>query len=641
MSSPFLKMKELEDMTLPKVLKRNYEKYGDNKVAYRKKYRGIWKSYTWKDVFENVKYCCLGLISLGLNKRDRVLIIGDNDPEWIFSELAIISANAVMIGAWPNSNAQELKFIIENLGVRFLIVKDQEQVDKVLRIISDFPNIKKVIYWDIKGLLNYSEPFLLKYKDLIELGKKYESISPGMFEENIEQSCPDDVCMVCYTSGTTGTPKGAMIVTKGIIRLAWEWHQVSPLYEKDELVSFVPLPWIVEQVLTVVYGSLLAVAVINFPETPETVQDNIREIGISQGLFSPRMLENQISAFQIKIKETTFLKRLVYQLCVPIGYKMADCKLNKQNPSFWLKLFNKIADQLLFKPMKDKFGLSKSKSIFTGGQLIAAELIRFYMAIGVCLRILYIITEGGGIITCHRKHDIKLETAGEPLPGIEIKISENGEILIKNIGIFKGYFNNDIGTKEVFAGDYIRTGDVGFIDEDNHLVVFDRIQDVMILKHGVNFSPQYLETKLKTSPYILNAIIFGNNREYISVLIVIDGTTTMKWAKDRSIKFNAYSDLSQKPEVYELIKSEIININQTILPDFRIRRFSILYKELSLEDENLSRTTKFRRKIMAHKYHLVEEAVYNGINEIRFESEIKYGDGRRVIVNLPIKIITT
>ena len=628
----------MQPETLPQFLVEKANKYGDKKTALREKEYGIWQSVSWAEYRDHVKYFALGLVSLGFDPKDTVAIIGDNRPEWVYAELAAQSVGGKSIGIYQDSIVNEVAYIVTHSDAKFLVVEDQEQVDKVIELWPQLHTVEKVIYYDPKGLRNYTEPYLMYFPEVEELGREYEKSHPGWWEERVAQGKGDDIAILSTTSGTTGYPKLAILTHHNIISMGYNLMQVDPMSDDEEFVSFLPLAWIGEQMMSLACG-LQAGFTVNFPEEPETVQENIREIG-PQTMFSPpRIWENLVSQVQVKIEDTTWFKRKVYDWAIPIGYQMADVRFKKQTPSFGLKVKYKIADWIMFMPIKDHLGLRRIRQAYTGGAALGPDVFRFFHALGVNLKQIYGQTEVSGIAVLHRNGDIKFQTVGTPIPETEVKIAENGEILVKSPAVFKGYYKNEEATRTTLVDGWLHTGDAGYFDEDGHLIVIDRAKDVMTLADGTKFSPQFIENKLKFSPYIKEAVVFGGeDLPYVTAMINIDMANVGKWAEKNQIAYTTYTDLSQKPEVYELVRKHVVQANEDLPPSARIRRFLLLHKELDADDAELTRTRKVRRRFVRKRYENIIQALYGAENYLDVESTITYQDGRTAVIKTRLKI---
>ncbi|MDX1521707.1 MAG: long-chain fatty acid--CoA ligase [Anaerolineae bacterium] len=610
-----------------------------DEVALREKDFGIWQTVTWREYLTNVKEFCLGLVSLGLTKEDTIAIIGDNRPEWVYAELAAQSAGAKSIGIYQDAIVSEIIYILNHADVKFIVVEDQEQVDKVLEMWNDLENVQKVIYYDPKGLRNYTEDFLIYFPDVQELGRTYNQEFPNWFEQSVAQGKGSDIAILSTTSGTTGHPKLAKLTHDNMLSMGARMMEVDPIEAGENFVSYLPLAWMGEQMISF-SCSLQQGFTLNFPEEPETVQANVREIGPVSMFSPPRIWENMLSQVQVKIEDSSWLKKKLYDWALPIGYKMADTRFRKEEPDFGLKWRYFLADWLVFQMIKDQLGLRHIRRAYTGGAALGPDVFRFFHALGVNLKQLYGQTEVSGIAVVHRDGDIKFQTVGTPLPETDIRIDDNGEILVRSSAVFDGYYRNDEATREVLIDGWMHSGDAGYFDEDGHLVVIDRVQDVMTLHDGTKFSPQFIENKLKFSPYIKEAVVFGGDWPFVSAIINIDMENVGKWAENHQVTYTTYTDLAQKSQVYDLVRQHVEASNADLPEAARIRRFLLLHKELDADDAELTRTRKVRRKFVAQRYDDIISALYSQNDHLDVETTITYQDGRTATLQTRLRIET-
>ena len=613
--------------TFPKLLARNAERFGDRKIAMREKEFGIWQEFTWREYHEHVKYFSLGLVSLGLSPGDKVAIIGDNRPEWVWAEVAAQAAGAVPLGLYQDSTLKEVAYIIDHSDSTFVVAEDQEQVDKILEMREQLPKVRYVVYSDPRGMRGYKEPYLLDFKEVETFGRELEEKEPGLYAEKVAMGKMEDLALICYTSGTTGFPKGAMLSFRNLLTMAANLIEVDPKFENDEFVSLLPLAWIGEQMMCL-SSALLTGFTVNFPEKPETVQENIREIGPNVMFSPPRIWENMTSTVQVKVMDASWFKRTMYNWALPVGYKYADTIFRKQRPSALIHLKHRLAYYLVFRSLKDRLGLLRIRTASTGGAALGPDVFKFFNAMGVNLKQIYGQTEISGISCIHREGDINFDSVGKPIPETEIRITEAGEILSRSPSVFLGYYKNPEETQSTLAGEWLHSGDAGYFTEDGHLVVIDRVKDVMRLNDGTVFSPQFIENKLKFSPYIKECVCLGNERDFIASMICIDYPNVGKWAESRRISYTTYTDLAGKSEVLELLAKEVGKVNSTLPVTTRIGRFVLLYKELDADDDELTRTRKVRRAFVGERYHHVIEGMYAGASSIPVDAIIKYQDGK-------------
>jgi long-chain acyl-CoA synthetase len=626
----------MDDATLPRLLIENARRLG-NRVALREKDFGIWQTVTWRQFADHVRAFAMGLRALGLQRGDKVAIIGDNRPEWLYAELAAQAIGGASIGIYQDSVAEEVRYLVEASDARVIVAEDQEQVDKIIEIWPHLRGVLKVIYYEPKGLRSYREPYLAGFPDIEELGRAFDRKHPGLFEAEVAQGHPDDIAILSTTSGTTGRPKLAMLTHRNLISQGAGLLAVDPLGPDDEFVSFLPLAWVGEQMITVAAG-LQCGLTINFPESTDTVQENIREIGPRVMFSPPRIWENMLSQVQVKIQDTTRLKRAVYEWALRQGYAMADTRFNSATPGLLLRLKYTLARLIVFEELKDHLGLRFIKRAYTGGAALGPDVFRFYHAIGVNLKQVYGQTESAGLSVIHRDGQIKFQTVGSPLPNTEVRIAANGEILVKGPSVFIGYYRNPEATAETLRDGWLHSGDAGYFDEDGHLVVIDRAKDVMTLSDGTIFSPQFIENKLKFSPYVKEAVVFGGNWPFVTAIINIDFANVGKWAENAQISYTTYTDLAQKPEVYALIRRDVERTNADLPPAARIQRFLLLHKELDADDGELTRTRKVRRRLIAERYREIVESLYGDQSDIEVETTITYQDGRTALIKTRLRI---
>jgi long-chain acyl-CoA synthetase len=625
--------------TFPQLLLERAAEYGDSKIALRQKEFGIWQAVTWREYLAHVKYFCLGLVSMGLERGDTIAIIGDSRPEWVYAELAAQSAGANSIGIYQDAIVSETAYIITHADIKFIIAEDQEQVDKILEMWSELPLVRKVIYYDPKGLRNYTEDFLMFFPDVETLGREYEKDFPNWFEQSVAQGKETDLAILSTTSGTTGDPKLAMLTHKNLLSMGRNLMQVDPIEPDDEFVSFLPLAWIGEQMMSFAC-SLQQGFTLNFPEEPETVQENIREIG-PQVMFSPpRIWENMVSQVQVKIEDTSWLKKKLFHWALPAGYEMADTRFRKEEPSLSLKFRYFLADWSVFQMIKDYLGLRHLRRAYTGGAALGPDVFRFFHALGVNLKQVYGQTETGGISVLHRDGDVKFQTVGTPIPETEIRIDEKGEILVRSPAVLQGYYRNEEATREALKDGWLHSGDAGYFDEDGHLIVIDRAKDVMTLHDGTKFSPQFIENKLKYSPYVKEAVVFGGDWPFVAAMINIEMENVGKWAENNHIAYTTYTDLSQKLPVYELIRKHVETSNADLPPAARIQRFLLLHKELDPDDAELTRTRKVRRRFVTQRYDDIISALYSQNDHLDVETTVTYQDGRTAMIQTRLRIGT-
>ena len=622
--------------TLPKLLLGNFRN-NPSRVAMRKKDFGIWNPYTWEDCYTNIKYLALGMKSLGFQSGDKVSIVGDNDPEWYWAELAGPALGGISVGLYIDVIPEEVLYIVKHSDSTFAVAKDQEQVDKFLDIIDELPNIKKIIFWDPKGMRTYlNDPRILSFLDVIQLGKQYEKKNPGAFEESVEKGKSTDIAILCYTSGTTGLPKGALISHDYMIKGSKRMAKINPWFPSDEYLSFVPLAWIAEQLFMVAW--LLWGAPVNYPESPDTVMENIREIGPQFLLLGPRQWQGLVAMVQMKINDTVFFKRWLYHLALTIGYRYAEYIYEKREkpPVVW-SVLHKLADWSCLMHVRDNLGLSKARVGLTGGTGLGPDVFRWFQAIGVNIKEAYGLTEVNPV-SMHAEWS-KPGTVGPLVPGTEVKFSSEGEVLIKADPIFNGYYKQPEKTAEALEDEWVKTGDAGIFDADDHLIILDRVKDMLPLKSGEKYSPTYIENRLKFSPYIKDGMVVGGEeRDFLFAIINIDFDNVGRWAEKNGHPYTTFVDLSQKKEVYDLILDDVERVNIDLPEGARVKRFSLLHKEFDPDEGELTKTRKLRRAFLDKKFKRMIEAAYSNQPHVITEADVKYRDGRKATVKTEISI---
>ena len=622
--------------TIPQLIQGNYEKWGQQPAMFMKKF-GIWQEYNWKDYYENVKYLSLGLIALGLERGDVACIIGDNEPEWFWGEFATQAAGGIATGIFVDSIPSEVKYIATHSGAKFAIVNDQEQTDKFLEINEQLPSIKRIIYWDPKGLKNYDNPMLISLPEAIKLGREYEKDHTGLFEQNVEKTKADDIAFIYYTSGTTGLPKGAELTHRALINTALGFITRFPLDETDDLVSNFPAAWVGDSFFATI-PHLLTGARLNFPEEPETITQDTREIGPDFVIYGPRQWESLVSEIQVKIIDTNPIKRFFYKLFLPVGYKVAELNFQGKTPNFGWRALHWLSYWLLFRPLKDKFGLSEVRFAVTGSSVLSLDTFRLIHAIGIELRQNYGSTEAG-YISSHDREEIRFESVGRPAVGVEVRVADNGELLIRSECMFSRYHNDPDKTATVLINGWCHTGDAVNIDEKGHLIFLDRLDHMGELSSGIKYAPQYVEGRLRFSPYIKDAMVVGGkDKNFVSAIVNMNFAMVGKWAERKHIAFTTFADLSQKDEVAALIQEDLVRVNGYLPEPARVQRFVLLHKEFDADEAELTRTRKIRRDFMEERYKDLIGCIYSNGSEIKVEAAVTYRDGRKGVVATSIKI---
>lgn len=633
-------MEDIDRCTLPQILARQAHTLGETQVAIREKAYGIWQTYTWKDYLEYVKHTALGLISLGLKSHDNVGIIMDNHPEWLFSEIGAQSVGAVSLNLFTSAVTSELVSALGRIHATFVIAQDQEQVDKLIESREKLPHLIKIIYVDPTGMRTYRDnDWLMSFAELLETGRKFETENPGLFEGTLEKGRADEVALMIMTSGTTGIAKLAMLTHRNLTSMAKKWLATEPIGIGSNWMSMSPPAWIVDQMWGVGV-TLVGGMVMNFPETIETIIEDFREIGPSIIITSSRFWEDLASKIRVKMDDAGYINRKLFALAEKIGSVVVACEADKRPVPAYLKSLRTIASLIVFKPLLDRVGCAGFVSAFTGGHPISPEVIRFFRAVGVNLKQCYGLTETCGIFQIQPDDEVKLETVGKPLPDVLVKISDDQEVMVLSETVFAGYYNDYEATEEAFNDGWLLTGDAGYFDDDGHLLIIGRKQDIIRDKKGNAFSPDFIETRLKFSLFIKEAVTFGEARPFITALVNIDMGNVGNWAEERMIPYTTYTDLSKIPEVEDLILEEIREVNTQLPEPMRIRKFILLYKLLDADDEELTRTGKVRRRFVYGLYLDLIEAMYTGREQLEVEGKVRYRDGHVGMIQTTVKVIT-
>jgi long-chain acyl-CoA synthetase len=617
--------------TFPKLLAHNAQTHPHD-IAMREKDFGIWQALTWGQYQEWVERRALGLHQLGVRRRDVVALIGDNRPGWVVGEIAAHALGALSLGLYRDALEEEVAYLIRHAGAKIIFAEDEEQIDKLLGIGDQIPTVEKIVYADPRGMRKYSDPRLILASDLDAAGARLRTDHPSLYGELMAQGTGEDVAVLCATSGTTTHPKLAMLPAGRIIDHCRHYLAFDPKSSADEYVSVLQLPWIVEQI-HVLGKALVARIPVAFVEEPETMMADMREIGPTFILLAPRVWEEIAADIRARMMDASPLKRLLFD----IALKRSLSALKRGRRS-------RLADLLAFRALRDRIGFSKLRSAGTGGAALAPETFRFFLALGIPLRQVYGQTELMGTYMLHREGDVDFDTVGVVVDDrIKVEIKEPdrqgiGEIIIDHPNRFAGYFRNEQATQEAVADGWMRTGDAGYFDKKGHLVVIDRISDITAMANGDRYSPQYIENKLKFSPYVAEAVILGRGRDYLAAIICIRFSIMSKWAEKRRIAFTTYADLSSRPEIYDLVRKEVETVNGTLPESQRVRKFILLYKELDADDGELTRTRKVRRGVVAEKYADIIESIYAGAPHIDVDTTITFQDGSKQRIKTRLKV---
>lgn len=623
--------------TLPGLLLANAVRSGA-RVAMREKEYGIWQAYTWAQCLERVHALTLGFTRLGFRRGDRLAIVGDNRPELYWALVAAQGLGGIPVPVYQDAAAGELHYALAHAGARIVVAEDQEQVDKILDIRGQLPAVEHVIYEDPKGLRHYADPGLRSLDSVLALGREDGGRGPAAFRELVEGLGPEDIALISYTSGTTGASKGVMLSHRALIATGRSFLQVVPVGSGDQLMAYLPMAWVGDTFFSVVVA-LLSGATINCPESAETVRQDFREIGPMVTFAPPRIWESLLAQCQVKIEDGDWLKRGVARWFVAAAIRSARRTLQGGRATAGDCVRRAVGEPLVFAALRDQLGLRRIRVAITGGAPIAPEVLEFFRGIGVNLIQLYGMTECSTPATMQSDRHVKPDTAGPPIPGVQVRIDDRGEILIASPGLFSGYFRDPAATADVMRDGWLRTGDAGLLDPDGHLVILDRAKDVSHLQDGTVFAPQYVENKLKFSPYIKEAVAVGPERPYVAAMVNIDPEVVGNWAQRQQIPYSGYTDLSQNPRVGELVAREVRRVNALLAAALRVRRFVVLHKELDADDAEITRTRKLRRRFVGEKYAPIISALYDpAAVEIAVRATVHYEDGRQAEVSRSLRI---
>ncbi len=630
--------------TLPQVLLERAAENPDG-LSQRYKDRGIWKRLSWTDVLDNVRYFALGLSELGFKRGETLAIVGENTPENFWAEYAALSLGGKIISLYPDVTAEEMAYLLDDSDAVFVVAEDQEQVDKVLEIKAEIPELRQVIFWDDRGMWSYSYDFLIRFDQVQAMGDKFGQNNPAFFNEEIAKGCFDDIAVLTYTSGTTGKPKGVITTHRYYFDNFVRASEAVKIKPGTEYLSYVPTAWATEQMLGVGMGLLLPM-VINFPEKPEEVLNNIREIAVEYMSFGPRQWENLAASVQAKMLDAGPIRRKIYDWGLKIGWDVNVSKMDGKAPPLLSKLLFPLADALVLRGLRDNLGLVKAKIAISGGASMAPDVFRFFHAMGVPLRNMYGASEFG-LFTAHQGDVFNLETVGHWMPSdprygkpIEWRIGPDSELQVKGGSGFSGYYKRPEKSEEKMIDDgWFCTGDAVSMTDSDELVFLERIDDMRVLSTGHKYPPQFIETRLRFSPFIKDVMVVGDNRHpFVGALINIDPEVVGRWAEERKIAYSTFPNLSQKVEVRELIRDEIEKINNLLPAESCVKRFANFPKELDPDEGELTRTRKLRREFLEDRYGMIIDAIYGGQDTVDCDISVIYQDGRKGNFNALVEI---
>ncbi|TBT22969.1 long-chain fatty acid--CoA ligase [Vibrio parahaemolyticus] len=618
--------------TFPKVLQHN-AKHWPEQVAMREKEFGIWREFTWQDYENRVKWMALSLQDLGIGEQDVIGLLGDNRPEWVWGELAAHAIKGYSLGIYQDSMHEEVAYLINYAKAKVVIAEDEEQCDKLLELGDEIPSVEYIIYCDPRGMRKYDDPRLIDVEQVYKKGQLIDKANPDKYLNMVAATKGSDLSILCTTSGTTSKPKLAQLHSGTFLDHCAAYLRADPRSPGDNYVSVLPLPWIMEQVY-VVGQALISRQIVNFVEEQETMMSDLREIGPNFVLLAPRVWENIVADVSARMMDSTPFKQKMYKL----GMSLANKALDQGKRS-------KLAEWILLRALRDRLGFSNLSSAATGGAAMGPDTFRYLQAIGVPLKQLYGQTEMCGAYTVHQADDVDYDSVGVAFDNADVKVINPdsngvGEIIAKSTGMFTGYLNDQAAYDEDVQDGWMHTGDAGYFKDSGHLVVIDRLKDMSETSHGDRYSPQFIENKLKFSPFIAEAVVVGKGRPWLSAIICIRYAIVAKWAEQKGIAFTNYTNLSYQPEVYQAIREEVLKVNESLPDAQKISKFILLYKELDADDGELTRTRKVRRGVVAEKYGDIIETIYSAAPTVDVDTVITYQDGTKTRIQTSLVIET-
>ncbi len=630
-------------LTFPRLLMKHATERRDH-PCLREKDLGIWQTWSWGQSADEIRALSGGLASLGYQRGDALAIIGENRPRLYWSITTAQALGGIPVPLYQDAVAQEMVFVFQNADIAFAIVEDQEQVDKLLEILPQCPKLKHIIYDDPRGLRSYGQAELISFDELQRRGREFNEAQPSFFQQEVDKGSANDMAALFYTSGTTGSPKGVVLTHEAMIASGRAYCDFEKLGPDEELLAYLPMAWIGQNLFSYAQ-SMVAGFCVSCPESAETVMNDLREIGPTYYFAPPRVLEGLLTTVMIRMEDASYLKRKSFHYFMDLARRVGSRILDGQSVSEADRLLYALGNIAVYGPLRNALGMSRVRVAYTAGEAIGPDLFVFYRSIGINLKQLYGQTETTVYVCVQPNGAVRSDTVGPPLPGCEIKLTSDGEVLVKTPGLFREYFKNAEATAEAIdAEGWFRTGDAGFFDGDGHLKIIDRAKDVGKLKDGTLFAPKYLENKLKFFPHIKEAVAFGDSRDYATVVINIDMDAVGDWAERRNLGYAGYADLAAKPEVYELIRECVEKVNLDLAADHKLvksqmARFVILHKELDADDGELTRTRKVRRRVIADKYDKIVQAMYGSEPHVQIDAAVKFEDGRSGTIRADLQIM--
>ena len=621
--------------TLPKLMLRNARERADQ-PALREKNLGIWRTYSWAQYLEETQAFALGLKALGFERGEKLTVVGDNRPRLYFAQIATQALGGYSVPVYQDSIASELVYVLNHAEVSVVVAEDQEQVDKILSLREQLPKLRWLIYDDPRGMSPYRKhDFIRSFAEVREAGRAADAAA---FAAEVAKGSADDLAMIAYTSGTTGNPKGVMLSHRNMISVAESFAASEGVRIGDNWLSYLPMAWVGDTTFTVGVGLVVPI-VGNCPENPETVQRDLRELGPDALLAPPRIWENMLTVMQVKGGDATPLKRWVYERFRALAERVELARSEGRPVPFMDRVGYALGAFFVYGPVRDQLGLRNARTCYTGGAPLGPDNFRFFRSFGINLKQVYGATEASALIAVQPDAEANPNTVGRTLPGVTVRIATSGEVQVSGDNVFKGYFKQEDVTRETLTDDgWLRTGDAGFVDPQGHVVIIDRAKDVGKLADGTPFAPQFVENKLKFSPFIREVVAFGDQRPFVAAMIAIDISTVGNWAEKRGLAYTSFMDLSRKPEVAQLVIEEVGKANRGLPDAARVRRVLLLNKELDADDAEMTRTRKVRRRFVAEKYAAVIDAFYGGKASVDVTLEITFEDGRKSTITQTIAI---
>lgn len=629
--------------TFPKWLLDRARRH-PNKIAIREKDLGIWQEWSWLQMLGEIRAFACGLAAHGLQRGDKVAIVGDNRPQLYWAMMATQCLGGVPVPLYQDAIADEMQFVLDHAEVRFAVVEDQEQVDKLLNVWERCLTLEMLIYHEPRGLRHYDEPFLRAFEAMQQTGRTFDAEHSGFFEAQAAMGMGRDLSVILYTSGTTGRPKGVMLSYDNIIITSCNAAAREGLHDDEEIVSYLPMAWVGDHILS--YGQFYCTGfTVNCPESGATVLQDLHEIGPTYFFAPPRIWETILTTVMIRIEDSAWIKRKMFHYFMNVAQRVGTRKLAGEPTTWAERLLYGLGHVLVYGPLKDNLGLSRIRMAYTAGEAIGPEIFTFYRSLGINIKQLYGMTESSVFVCVQPDGEVRPNTVGTPIPEVELKISDSGEVMYRSPGVFVGYFKNPEATAETLEDGWVHSGDAGYLDDNGHLNIIDRARDVSRLADAEQtlFAPRYLENKLKFSPFIKEAVVHGPERPYVGAFVNIGLEAVGNWAERQRLAYTSYTDLAARPEVYDLIQGEIERVNSSLAAEpqmagAQIQRFLILHKELDPDDGELTRTRKVRRGFIAQKYGNLVEALYQADDHIAIEAQVLFEDGRSGVIKADLQI---